>query len=272
MSSSMLNGESSTPNGIESSLRKSSISSGRGQGRGRGNLQNQGQRDFSKNHEDNEQKGKEHEKCDLSHIKCYSCVEYEHFVSRCPQRNRDYEPNLTKTHELDVNHEEGTFFMVNHIQETIFMNEEKYTPPKRESNTDDEDDVWFGDGSCVSIKGKDLILFQGIEVLQGKDCLEIKQERYAMKILKEAGMDHCNPSLCPMEPGLKLSKAEDEPEVKATQLSNNGTTSFGIKYKRCNDMRLVGYSCHNVDIDDERSTTGHVFYLRTSPIRWCSQK
>ncbi|GKC43937.1 hypothetical protein Tco_1061659, partial [Tanacetum coccineum] len=40
-----------------------------------------------------------------------------------------------------------------------------------------------------------------------------------------------------------------------------GTTSFGIKYKRDNDMRLVGYSSHNVDIDDGRSTTGHVFYL-----------
>ncbi|GJQ99516.1 hypothetical protein Tco_0522501 [Tanacetum coccineum] len=82
------------------------------------------------------------------------------------------------------------FFMVNHIQETIFMNEEKYSPPKSESNTKDEDDVWyfktgasnhmtgnysyfselnenitgrvrFGDGSCVSIKGKGSILFQG---------------------------------------------------------------------------------------------------------------
>ncbi|GJY59260.1 hypothetical protein Tco_0459152 [Tanacetum coccineum] len=70
------------------------------------------------------------------------------------------------------------------------MKEEKYTPPKSESNTDDEDDVWyfdngasnhmtdnysyfselneniigrvrFGDGSCVSIKGKGSILFQG---------------------------------------------------------------------------------------------------------------
>ncbi|GJS77821.1 putative mitochondrial protein [Tanacetum coccineum] len=33
-------------------------------------------------------------------------------------------------------------------------------------------------------------------------------------------------------------------------------TSLGIEYKRGNDMRLVGYSNHNVDIDD-----GHVFYL-----------
>ncbi|GJY14311.1 uncharacterized mitochondrial protein-like protein [Tanacetum coccineum] len=51
-----------------------------------------------------------------------------------------------------------------------------------------------------------------------------------------------------------------------------GITSFGIKYKRGNDMRLVGYSSHNVDIDDGRSTTRHVFYFGTSPITWCSQK
>ncbi|GKB86163.1 uncharacterized mitochondrial protein-like protein [Tanacetum coccineum] len=53
-----------------------------------------------------------------------------------------------------------------------------------------------------------------------------------------------------------------------------GTTSFGIKYNRSNEIKLVGYSdsSHNVDIDDGRSTTGHVFYLGTSPITWCSQK
>ncbi|GKC18938.1 ribonuclease H-like domain, reverse transcriptase, RNA-dependent DNA polymerase [Tanacetum coccineum] len=47
-----------------------------------------------------------------------------------------------------------------------------------------------------------------------------------------------------------------------------GTTSFGIKYNHSNDMKLVGYSdsSHNVDIDDGRSTTGHVFYLGTLPI------
>nr|GEV65727.1 Pol polyprotein [Tanacetum cinerariifolium] len=65
--------------------------------------------------------------------------------------------------------------------------------------------------------------------------------------------------------GRKLSKAEDELEVE-------GTTSFGIKYKRGSDMRLVGYSSHNVDIDDGRSSTGHIFYLGTSPITWCLQK
>nr|GEU39073.1 reverse transcriptase [Tanacetum cinerariifolium] len=136
---------------------------------------------------------------------------------------------------------------------------------------------------------------------------KIKQERYALKILKEAGMKDCNATLCLMELGLKLSKVEDEPEAEATQYRKGvgclryllytrpdltysvgvvsrymqspkephahaikqilyylkGTNSFGIKYKRCNDMKLVGYndSSHNVDIDDGRSTTGHIFYL-----------
>lgn len=164
----------------------------------------------------------------------------------------------------------------------------------------------------------ELTYYLGIEVSQEKDCIKIKQERYALKILKEAGMGDCNATLYPMEKDLKLSKAEDEPEVEATQYRKvvgclryllhtrpdltysvgvvsrymqspreshahaikkilrylKGTTSFGIEYKRGNDMKLVGYSdsSHNVDIDDGRSTTGHVFYLGTSPITWCSQK
>ncbi|GJX40497.1 zf-CCHC domain-containing protein [Tanacetum coccineum] len=82
----------------------------RGQGRGRGNSQKQGQRDFSKNREDNEQKGKQHEKRDLSHIQCYHCDEYGHFVSKCPERNRNHEVNLNETQEKGVYHEEDNVF------------------------------------------------------------------------------------------------------------------------------------------------------------------
>nr|GEX22155.1 hypothetical protein [Tanacetum cinerariifolium] len=232
------------------------------------------------------------------------------FVSKCPDRKRDYEANLSETHEGDVNHKEGTFFMMNHIQETIFINEEKYTPQKSESNTV-EDNVWYFDngasnhmtgkteeqkllkdvyynlafrsnvislgqatifGYDISIRGEFLTMrdswgsllikvsrsvnrlykaqlklgkeaekgwkihhldvkiaflnsdrmkldstlkswgfynactkrrcIESIEVSRGKDCIEIKQERYAMKILKEAGMEDCNATLCPMEPKL----------------------------------------------------------------------
>ncbi|GJS60268.1 hypothetical protein Tco_0655052 [Tanacetum coccineum] len=120
-------------------------------------------------------------------------------------------------------------------------------------------------------------------------------------------MEDCNATSYLMEKELKLSKAEDEPEVEATQYQKmvgcllyllhtrpdltysvgvvsrymqspresharaikqilrylKGTTSFGIRYNCSNDMKLVRYSdsSHNVDIDDGRSTTGHVFYL-----------
>lgn len=61
-----------------------------------------------------------------------------------------------------------------------------------------------------------LTYYLGIEVSQERDCVTIKKENYAMKILKEAGMEDCNATQCPLEPGLKLSKAENEPEVEAT--------------------------------------------------------
>ncbi|GJW79164.1 hypothetical protein Tco_0140846 [Tanacetum coccineum] len=80
-------------------------------------------------------------------------TKYGHFVSKFLERNRNHEVNLNETQEKGVYHEEGIFFMMNHIQEMIFMNEEKYTPPMSESNTD-EDDVWYFDnGTCNHMTG-----------------------------------------------------------------------------------------------------------------------
>ncbi|GKC48778.1 uncharacterized mitochondrial protein-like protein [Tanacetum coccineum] len=70
---------------------------GRGQGCCRGNNQNQGQHDSSKNREDNKHKGKKEEQHDLSHIECYHCDKYKHFVLRCPDRNRNHEVNLNES-------------------------------------------------------------------------------------------------------------------------------------------------------------------------------
>ncbi|GJQ90738.1 uncharacterized mitochondrial protein-like protein [Tanacetum coccineum] len=107
----------------------------------------------------------------------------------------------------------------------------------------------------------ELTYYLGIEVSQGKDFVEIKQERYAMKNLKEAGMEDCITTLRPMEPRLKLSKAEDEPEVEATQYQKiMGCLSYHL-HTRSDLTYSIGVS-----------TTGHVFYLDTSPITWCSQK
>nr|GEX50538.1 hypothetical protein [Tanacetum cinerariifolium] len=48
------------------------------------------------------------------------------------------------------------------------------------------------------------------------------------------------------------------------KMSDLGTTLFGFKYNHSNDMRLMGYSSHNVLFDDGQSTTRHVFYLATT--------
>ena len=54
------------------------------------------------------------------------------------------------------------------------------------------------------------------------------------------------------------------------------TTSYGLTFKKTGQRasKLIGYrdSSHNVDPDDGKSTTGHVFYFGNSPITWCSQK
>lgn len=163
-----------------------------------------------------------------------------------------------------------------------------------------------------------LTYYLGIEVHQGDDGIELRQEAYAKKVLKEVGLDTCNPTKIPMEFGLKVSKAEKEEEIDATAYRRNvgclryllhtrpdlafsvgvasrymqrprkshgdimkqimrylqGSSTFGLKYRREGTKKLTGYSdsSHNIDQDDGRSTTGHMFYFGTSPITWCSQK
>ncbi|KAG7565310.1 Integrase catalytic core [Arabidopsis suecica] len=57
-----------------------------------------------------------------------------------------------------------------------------------------------------------------------------------------------------------------------------GTKGYGLVFERKTelrlDTRLIGYSdsSHNVDEDDGKSTTGHIFYLHDCPITWCTQK
>ena len=55
-----------------------------------------------------------------------------------------------------------------------------------------------------------------------------------------------------------------------------GSSSFGLFFERSSQKisRLIGYSdsSYNVDPDDGRSTTGHIFYIGKSPLTWCSQK
>ncbi|XP_013679978.2 secreted RxLR effector protein 161-like [Brassica napus] len=62
-----------------------------------------------------------------------------------------------------------------------------------------------------------LTYYLGIEVIQGADGIRIKQERYAQGILCDTKMEACNATQIPMEANLKISKAEDEREIDATE-------------------------------------------------------
>ncbi|XP_024007751.1 uncharacterized protein LOC112083880 [Eutrema salsugineum] len=163
-----------------------------------------------------------------------------------------------------------------------------------------------------------LTYYLGIKVYQGKDGIEIKQEAYARRILKEAGLENCNPTQVPMEFDLKVSRAQGETEIDPMTYRRNvgclryllhirpdlafsvgvasrympsprkshgevmkhilrylkGTSSYGLRFKREGSKKIVSFSdsSHNIDQDDGRSTTGHMFYFGSAPITWCSQK
>ncbi|KAJ9542465.1 hypothetical protein OSB04_028971 [Centaurea solstitialis] len=52
-------------------------------------------------------------------------------------------------------------------------------------------------------------------------------------------------------------------EIKHVLRYIQATVGFGIKYDKGSSRQLIGYSdsSHNVDVDDRRSTTGHIFYF-----------
>ncbi|KAJ9566256.1 hypothetical protein OSB04_002222 [Centaurea solstitialis] len=130
-----------------------------------------------------------------------------------------------------------------------------------------------------------LTYYLGIEVYQRNEDIIITQTGYAKKVLKDAGMFDCNPTLVPMDPNVKFSKGEGEEDTEVTEYRSLvgrlryllhsrpdlsyavGTLGYGIRYARGEPTKLVGYcdSSHNIDIDDGRSTTDHIFYLENLP-------
>ncbi|GKC29996.1 uncharacterized mitochondrial protein-like protein [Tanacetum coccineum] len=89
-------------------------------------------------------------------------------------------------------------------------------------------------------------------------------------------MEDCITTLRPMEPGLKLSKAEDEPEVEATQYRKMVSCSRYLLHTRPDLMYSVGVVSRYMQ--SPRTSHPHAIkqilrYLKgTSPNTWCSQK
>jgi Reverse transcriptase (RNA-dependent DNA polymerase) len=62
-----------------------------------------------------------------------------------------------------------------------------------------------------------LTYYLGIEVKQALNEITMCQQNFAIKILKECGMDECNPTQAPMEARLKLRKISNFPPVDQTR-------------------------------------------------------
>lgn len=62
-----------------------------------------------------------------------------------------------------------------------------------------------------------LKYFLGIEVARTSKGLVLSQHKYTLDILQDSGLKGCRPILFPMEPNLKLDKAEEEEKVDANQ-------------------------------------------------------
>lgn len=59
--------------------------------------------------------------------------------------------------------------------------------------------------------------YLGIEVVQSKGSIELKQTSYAKKVLEKSGMTGCKPTKYPMEPTLQLYKDTDGKPVDSTE-------------------------------------------------------
>lgn len=66
-----------------------------------------------------------------------------------------------------------------------------------------------------------LTYYLGIEVEQHREGITLRQERYALRILGETGMNDCNATQVPMDMNLKLSKAVEEKSVDEKKYRRN---------------------------------------------------
>ena len=86
-----------------------------------------------------------------------------------------------------------------------------------------------------------LSYYLGIEVKQGRNAITLGQAAYAMKLLKKAGMEGCNPCHTPMEVRLKLSTRSTTPEVDATMYRSLVGSLRYLVHTRPDISFAVGY-------------------------------
>nr|GEV49966.1 retrovirus-related Pol polyprotein from transposon TNT 1-94 [Tanacetum cinerariifolium] len=117
--------------------------------------------------------------------------------------------------------------------------------------------------------------YLGIEVKQTDKGIFICQERYAKEILKRFDMDKCNPVGTPIEHKSFYGRAYDKHLKIAKRILRyiKGTVDYGMFYSTSEDFKLVGYSDSDWagSKDDERSTSGFLFFPGNNSFTWSSK-
>ncbi|XP_057791354.1 uncharacterized mitochondrial protein AtMg00810-like [Salvia miltiorrhiza] len=149
-----------------------------------------------------------------------------------------------------------------------------------------------------------MAYYLGVEVKQLEDEIFITQEGYAKEILKKFKMEDCKAINTPVECGIKLSKNDGGEKVDPTLFKSlvgslryltctrpnilyatglaakrilrylKGTLDYGLFYSNTDDYKLVGHSDSDWagDNDDQKSTSGFVFFMRDTVFTWMSKK
>ena len=132
-----------------------------------------------------------------------------------------------------------------------------------------------GMNECKSIL---VPMISGLELSKALDEKSIDGQQYRRSIGCLRYLLHTRPDLS-YSVGVLSRYMQDPRESHGAALKQvmrylQGTTGYGLVFKKSDKTGLVGYSdaSHSVDADDGKSTGGHVFYLNECPISWCSQK
>ena len=135
------------------------------------------------------------------------------------------------------------------------------------------EEAWMHECNAVQVP-----MYPGLKLSKAEEEKDVNKKEFRRNIRCLRYLIHMRPDLA-YSVGVLSRHMHKPKESHAAALKQvlkylRGSCSLGLFYKRENERGLVGYSdsSYNVDPDDGRSMTGHIFYLNECPVSWCSTK